>query len=193
MTPNHASYQVMDTTKPWAEDPAQDVPGKKKNKLVNRAFTWMFHVAVTDPQGSLSWLLPKPSKDADSAVDELFQKVMIDEDDNESPLVGPVMLATFAWAVMCAPWYSVAFQSSQQSSTKPSHEVWFREHLDWYSRWNPQKLSSYVAQTLKAFYNQFPEARRLINRRKSGSSTIGCGGAATSSSSFAEDLPVFSD
>jgi len=142
MTPNHASYQLMDTTKPLAEDPEQDVPGKKKNKLVNRAFAWMFHVAVTDPQGSLSWLLPEPSKDADSAVDELFQKVMIDEDDNESPLLGPVMLATFAWAVMCAPWYSVAFQSIQQSSTKPSHEVsvWITVHLDWFSRWNPEKI-----------------------------------------------------
>ena len=118
MTPNHASYQLMDTTKPFAEDPEQDVPGKKKNKLVNRAFAWMFHVAVTDPQGSLSWLLPEPYKDADSAVDELFQKVMIDEDDNESPLLGPVMLATFAWAAMCAPWYSVAFHwQSSQSST----------------------------------------------------------------------------
>ena len=94
---------------------------------------------------------------------------------------------------VCPVVFSVAFQSSQQSITKPSHEVWFREHLDWYSRWNPQKLSSYVAQTLKAFYNQFPEARRLINRRKSGSSAIGCGSAATSSTSFAEDLPVFSD
>ena len=73
MTDNHASYTPMDVEKPWAEDPSLDVSGKKKNKFINRAFAWMYHVAVSDAQGALTWLLPSASLDVDAAVDELCQ------------------------------------------------------------------------------------------------------------------------
>jgi hypothetical protein len=190
MTNNHASYQLMDTDKPWAEDPKEDVPGKSKNKLVNRAFAWMFHVAVSDATGSLSWLLPNPSKDPEAAVTELCNLVMLDDDDEETPLFGPVMLATFSCAAMCTPWYTVAFHSASQGSSRPPHDAWFREHLDWYCRWKPECVKQHIVKILKAFYQEFPDARKLPDRRRSSQ---GMGFGSTAEPAELEDFPCDSD
>ena len=70
-----------------------------------------------------------------------------------SLLVSPVLLATFAWAVMCTPWYT--FKGLQE---KPSHEVWFNLQLDFYSKWGPQAANERIATGLKLFYETFPES-----------------------------------
>jgi len=142
MVPEHAAYRIMDVDMPWAEDVEDAGEGgarNVKNKFFNRAFAWMFHRAVCDSSCSLGWLLPKAALEANAAVDELCSRLIPDEDGEESRLVGPVLLATFAWAVMCTPWYS--FKGLQE---KPSHEVWFNQQLDFYSKWgsHPMKFGS---------------------------------------------------
>jgi hypothetical protein len=166
MVPEHAAYRIMDIDMPWAEDVEDAGEGgarNVKNKFFNRAFAWMFHRAVCDSSCSLGWLLPKAALEANAAVDELCSRLIPDEDGEESRLVGPVLLATFAWAVMCTPWYS--FKGLQE---KPSHEVWFNQQLDFYSKWGPEAANERIATGLKLFYEAFPESRKLANRRKSG-------------------------
>ena len=111
MTDNHASYTPMDVDEPWAEDPSPDVSGKKKNKFINRAVAWMYHVAVSDALGALTWLLPSASLDVDAAVDELCQRIFIDEQADETLLLGPVLLASFAYAIMISSWYTFSLQA----------------------------------------------------------------------------------
>ncbi len=162
----HAAYRIMDIDMPWAQDIEDAGDGgarNVKNKFFNRAFAWMFHRAVCDSSCSLGWLLPKAALEANAAVDELCSRVIPDEDGEESRLVGPVLLATFAWAVMCMPWYS--FKGLQE---KPSHEVWLNLQLDFYSRWGHDAANAAIATGLKTFYEEFPESRKLANRRKSG-------------------------
>ena len=155
----------MGLNAPWAEDPSLDVPGKAKNKFINRASAWMYHIAVSDTQGALSWLLPSASIDSDAAIDELCNRVVPDEQDNEdSLLIGPVLLATFAHAVMISPWHS--FKGMRDS--KPPHESWYRNLLEYYGAWDIKVVNDKIAKALKLFYTQFPEARMSASRRKSG-------------------------
>ena len=79
---------------------------RKRTKFINRAFAWMYHVAVSDALGALTWLLPSASLDLDADVDELCQRIFLDEQADETLLLGPVLLASFAYAIMISPWYT---------------------------------------------------------------------------------------
>jgi len=164
MTDNHVSYTPMDVEKPWAEDPSLDVSGKKKNKFINRAFAWMYHVAVSDAQGALTWLLPSASLDVDAAVDELCQRIFLDEQADETLLLGPVLLASFAYAIMISPWYTF-----RHMKDKPPTDTWFRQQLEYYGQWPVSNVNQRISDALKSFYREFPDARSLASRRKSGS------------------------
>ena len=152
MVSGHAAYRSMDIDMPWAEDVEDAGDGgarNVKNKMFNRTFAWMFHRAVCDSSCSFGWLLPKTALEANAAIDELCSRLIPDEDGEDSRLVGPVLLATFAWAVMCTPWYS--FKGLQE---KPSHEVWFNQQLDFYSQWSPEAANERIATGLKLFYER---------------------------------------
>ena len=115
-------------------DSQEDVPGKSKNKLINHAFAWMFHVAVSNATGSLSWLLPNHSKYTESAATELCILVMMIDDDGED-LFGPVNFATFSCAAIIALQCALRdtllhFTLAFQNKSRPPYDAWFREHLD---------------------------------------------------------------
>ena len=162
MTPNHPAYKIMDMEKPWADDLPGDGDDQVKNKFINRAFPWIFHQVVFDAHGAMSWLMPDASFEVQEAVDKLCNTKIPDESDEEVHLIGPSLLATLSWAVMCTPWYTFL-----KMRNKPPHEVWYKELLTHYSKFKRGAVNQRIGQSLKLFYERFPEARRLEARRKS--------------------------
>ena len=63
---------------------------------------------------------------------------------------------------MCTPWYTFL-----KLRNKPPHEVWYKELLFYYSQFKKDAVNKRIGQSLKLFYERFPEARRLEHRRKS--------------------------
>ena len=162
MTPGHPAYKIMEMEKPWAEDVPGDGGDEVKNKFINRAFPWIFHQVVSDAHGAMSWLMPDASLGVQEAVDKLCNTKVPDESDEEVHLIGPSLLATLSWAVMCTPWYTFL-----KMRNKPPHEVWYKELLTHYSKFKRGAVNQRIGQSLKLFYERFPEARRLEARRKS--------------------------
>lgn len=79
----------------------KQIPQKEKVKfLLEKVICF----PVSDAQGALTWLLPSASLDVDAAVDELCQRIFLDEQADETLLLGPVLLASFAYAIMISPW-----------------------------------------------------------------------------------------
>ena len=89
----------------------------------------------------MTWL--SESLDVDAAVDELCQRIFLDEQADEILLLGPVLLASFAYAIMISPWYTFRHMKEKPPTSKPM-QIWQPDAL--------RGLSQVVWQCRRCYY-----------------------------------------
>lgn len=153
MVPGHSGYQGLGFDAQCAEYLRYGVPCAVKDRRFNRSFAWMFHTAIYDPNSAACWLPPGSTLKADAAVDEFCARMLPDYNDDEYQFsFTRMLLATFAWAIMCIL-SGVAIESTLIGAQHLSTKGW------------PKPFYSSMLKYLKIRYNSSPEARKQATRR----------------------------